>query len=91
MGQDMTTALNLPKRQLHLLVERRGDVTCLWLILGEMQAAQLLHPHVGVPQLRHVVTQGHDAVETTRKGCVTPECSLAPTSQLEGTWPGEPT
>lgn len=65
-------------------------MTCLRLILGEMQAAQLLHPHIGVPQLRHVVTQGHDAVETTTKGCVTPERSLAPTSQLEGALPGEP-
>lgn len=55
----------------------------LRLILGEMQPPQLLHPHVGVPQLCHVVAQGQDAVGATRKGCGTPEHSL-PGRQLEG-------
>lgn len=63
---------NLPKPQLDVLAERGGGATCLRLILGEMQAAQLLHPHVGVPQLRHVVAQGQDAVGTMRKGFATP-------------------
>lgn len=53
-------------------------MTCLRLILGEMQATQLLHPHVGVPQLCHVVAQGQDAVGTMMKGYTTPEHSPLP-------------
>lgn len=69
---------SLPKAQLKVLVERGGGVTHLRLILGEMQATQLLHPHVGVPQLCHVVAQGQDAVGTMRKGYATPEHSPCP-------------
>lgn len=38
-----------------------------------MQAAQLLHPHIGMPQLCHVVTQGQDAEE--QRGKVTQSTS----------------
>lgn len=50
-----------------------GAETCLGLVLGEVQAAQLLHPHVRVAQFCHVVTQGQDAVGTRRKGYTSPQ------------------
>lgn len=66
-GEDRTSNLSTM-----LWGRGEGFVPCLRLILGEMQAAQLLHPHVGVTQLCHVVTQGDDAVETMRKGHIKP-------------------
>lgn len=53
-------------------------MTCLRLILGEMQAAQLLHPHVGVPQLCHVVAQGQDAVVDDEEGLRHPKAFPPP-------------
>jgi len=75
LGQDTTIPQSLPQPQLRVPVEREGAVTCLRLILGEMQAAQLLHPHVGVPQLGHIVAQGQDAAGTMRNSYASPEQS----------------
>lgn len=68
--------------------EGEGFVPCLRLILGEMQAAQLLHPHVGVSQLCHVVTQGQDAVGTTRKGHIKPGRICCAGARNSRQWPG---
>lgn len=84
MGQDTTVPKTSPNPSSTSRGVGRGE-TCLRLILGEMEAAQLLHPHVGVPQLCHVVAQGQDTVGTMKNSHITPECPpvSSPASQSE--------